>query len=323
MKKRIIILGSIVLLVVLAWTGGWFFVTNQIRQQIDALAFADGETSPQLTCGTLTLSGYPFNIDIDCTQAVVVSGDLMVEVPEVRASAVIYRPTHFLASARGAAEIADAFTGQRWALSWAGLEASLRIENWRIARFSVVGTDLSWNDLLFGDALIARSPNVELHLLDMPERHDPDRALSALALYARATQIDMPGLTIAGTDVEIEAEVTGLPDDLRRLPGAAILPLWQQSGGEVDIVAIRANDANSDLEASGTLALGPTGLLDGQIAISSRGVAERIGPMIEEPWRTLVLGVPAADGRHTNQINFNAGTVSSGLVPIGAVPPLF
>lgn len=323
MKKRIIILGTLVLLVVLGWTGGWLFVTNLVRQQIDALAFSDGETSPQLTCGTLTLSGYPFNIDIDCTEAVVVSGDLMVEVPEVRASAVVYRPTHFLASARGEAEIADAFTGQRSALAWNTLEASLRIENWRIARLSLVGTELVWRDLLFGDALIAQSPNVEMHLLDMPDRHDPERGLAALALYARAGAIDMPGLTLAGTDVEIEAEVTGLPDDLRHLGDAPLLPAWQQAGGELSIVSIRANDATSDLEASGNLALGPTGLVDGQIAISSQGVAERIGPLIEEPWRTLVLGVPGADGRHTNQINFNAAAIASGLVPIGVIPPLF
>lgn len=323
MKKRIIILGAIVLLVVLGWTGGWFFVTGQIRQQIEALAFADGETSPQLTCAALSISGFPFNIDIDCTDAVIVSGDVMVEIPGVRASAVVYRPTHFLASARGAAEISDAFTGQRSALSWSALDASLRIENWRIARLSLVAADFSWTDLLFGDALIAKSPNVEMHLLDIPERHDPERALAALALYARATELDMPGLTLAGANIEIEAEMSGLPDDISRLGDAPILPAWQQAGGEVDIVAIRASDANSDLDASGTLALGPTGLLDGQIAISSQGVAERIGPLIEEPWRTLVLGVPGADGRHANQINFNAGAISSGLVPIGAIPPLF
>lgn len=323
MKKRIIILGALVLLLVLGWTGLWFFVTGQIRQEIAAQAFADGETRPQLTCANLAISGYPFNIDIDCTDAVIVSGDLMVEIPGVRASAVVYRPTHFLASARGAAEIADAFTGQRSAIAWSSLEGSLRIENWRIARLSLVATELAWTDLLFGDLLIAQSHNVELHLLDIPERHDPERALSALALYARAGGIDMPGLTLSGTDIEIEAEITALPDDLRRFGDAPLLPRWQAAGGTLDIVAIRASDATSSLDASGSLALGPTGLLDGQIVISSLGVAERVGALLEDPWRTLVLGVPAADGRHANQINFNAGTVSSGLVPIGAIPPLF
>lgn len=323
MKKRIIILGSIVLLLVIAWTAGWYFVTGQIRQQVEALAFADGETSPQLTCATLGMGGYPFNIDIDCTDAVIVSGDVMVEIPEVRASAVVYRPTHLIASARGAAEISDAFTGQRSALSWDGLEASLRVDNWRIARLSIVGTNVNWNDLLFGDALIARAGTVEMHLLDIPERHDAQEGLADLALYARTTALDFPGAAVQAADIELESEITRLPDDLRDIDTATLLPTWQRAGGRLDAIALRSKDAGSDLEANGNLMLDEAGLLNGQIDITSHGVAERIGPMIEEPWRTLVLGVPGNDGRHVNQVNFRAGTVSSGLVPLGAIPPLF
>ena len=35
------------------------------------------------------------------------------------------------------------------------------------------------------------------------------------------------------------------------------------------------------------------------------------------------LGVPGEDGRHTNQLNFAGGALSSGLVPIAALAPLF
>ena len=83
------------------------------------------------------------------------------------------------------------------------------------------------------------------------------------------------------------------------------------------------SDANADLKASGKLALDAQGFPNGTISIDSMGVAERIGPLIEEPWRTLVLGVPGENGRHTNQLNFRGGTLSSGLVPITALPPLF
>lgn len=323
MKKRIIILGAIVLLVCLAWSAGWYFIAGQIRQQVEALAFADGETSPQITCADLGIGGYPFNIDISCVDTVIVSGDVLVEIPEVRASAVVYRPTHLIASARGAAEISDAFTGQRSAVSWEGLEASLRLENWRIARLSVVGTNVSWNDLLFGDALIARAGNAELHLLDIPERHDAAQGRADLALFVRTTGLDYPGVAVEAADIELEAEITRLPDDLRTIDTTNLLPAWQRAGGRIDAIALRTRDAASDLEANGSLSLDEAGLLNGTIDISSRGVAERIGAMIEEPWRTLVLGVPGEDGRHVNQVNFRAGTVSSGLVPLGAVPPLF
>ena len=40
MKRRIIILGTVILLVVAAWTAGWFYVTSLVRQNIVALASA-------------------------------------------------------------------------------------------------------------------------------------------------------------------------------------------------------------------------------------------------------------------------------------------
>lgn len=323
MKKRIIILGAVVLLVILGASGAWFYASGIVRQEVEHLAFADGETSPQLTCASLNIGGYPFAFDIECVDAVVVSGDLMAEIPAVRVSVMVYDLTHALASARGPAQISDAFTGQRSALSWTGLNASLRLKDNRIARLSVVGDDLSWNDLLLGDTVLAKATHAEAHLLDIPEAHDPERNLASLALYLTADALDLPVAALTDTALKVEAEVSGIPDDLNAIGAEPILPAWQRAGGELNIVGISMSDASADLKASGKLTLDAQGLPNGSIAIDSMGVAERIGPMIEEPWRTLVLGVPGENGRHTNQLNFRGGTLSSGLLPITTLPPLF
>lgn len=323
MKKRIIILGAIVLLVVLAWTGAWYFAAGQLRNQVEALALADGESAPQLSCQNLVTGGFPFRFDLECQGVAIVSGDVLVELPSFRASAMVYRPNHVLASANGPARISDAFTGLRQEVSWADSEASLRVENWRIARISIIGNDFAWTDTLFGNSLIARSPHAEFHLLDMPELHDAEAGRAALALFARAQDVEAPGIELAPTNAEVEAEITRLPDDIRNWGAAPVLADWQQAGGMVRLAAIRANDGNADLEASGELGLDAQGFPAGSISIDSLGVAERIGPFIEEPWRTLVLGVPGENGRHRNQLNFAGGGMSSGLVPITALPSLF
>jgi hypothetical protein len=77
------------------------------------------------------------------------------------------------------------------------------------------------------------------------------------------------------------------------------------------------------LSAKGDLGLDAEGLLDGQIAITSTGVAERLGATLAEPWRTLMLGSPRDDGSYANQLGFKGGAVFSGVVPVAAVPPLF
>jgi len=323
MKKRIIILGSVVLAVVILWSLAWFVLAGLVKQQLAAQAQADGISAPQLTCDTLNIGGFPFRFDADCAQARIVSGDAVFELPGLRASVRVYAPTHMLASALGPLQVTDTFTGSRSAISWSSLEASVRLDDWRIARASLSGKDLVWTDTLIGENVIAQSPLVELHLFDIPEQHDPERHTAALAGYVLASDLAYPGLTLTNTNAEVQVELSGLPDDVRNWGEPNLLPALQAANGQLSIVAIRGTDADSTLDASGALQLDPQGQIDGQITITSTGVAERIGPLLEEPWRTLVLGTPGADGSFANQLNFRAGGIYSGLVPIASIGPLF
>lgn len=323
MKKRIIILGSVVLAVIVLWSAAWLVLAGVVKQNVDALAQADGVTTPRVSCETLNVRGFPFRFDVDCVTAHIVSGDVVVDVPGIRASVRVYAPTHMLVSAKGPLQLTDNFTGTRNGVDWSTLEASVRVDSWRIARASISGADLVWTDTLFGDAVIAQSPLVEVHAFDIPEQHDAERNLSALALYTRAQGLKWPGLTLTDTTAEIQLELSGLPDDVRAWGDPMLLRAIQQADGKLNIVAIHAIDATSTLDAQGELKLDPQGQLDGAIAITSTGVADRIGPLLTEPARTLVLGNPAPDGSHTNQLIFRAGAVFSGLVPIAALQPLF
>lgn len=323
MKKRIIILGGVVVAVLVLWSAAWLIFAGMIKQNIDAMALVDGVTTPNVSCGTLGVGGFPFRFDVNCSTARIVSGDVVVDVPGIRASIRVYAPTHVLASALGPLQFTDSFTGTRNSVAWSGLEASVRLDNWRVARASVSGKDVVWSDTLFGDALIAQSSLIELHLFDIPEQHDPERHLAALALYAPVQNLIWPGLTLTDSNVEVQLELSGLPDDVRFWGDPMLLSAMQQAGAALKIVGVHGTDGDAVLDAQGQLGLDAQGLVEGQIGITSVGVAERIGPLLQEPWRTLVLGTPGADGSHVNQLNFRAGAIFSGLVPIASVPPLF
>lgn len=323
MKKRIIILGSIVLAVVVLWSAAWMVGARLIRQNIEAQALADGVTEPRLTCGDLSVGGFPFRYDVDCQTSTIAMGDLVIDVPEIRASIRVYAPTHLLASAAGPLQLTDSFTGTRNSVAWSALEASIRVNDWRIARASVSGKDLVWSDTLMGESLIAQSPLAEVHLFDIPERHDPERGLAALAGYALADNVAYPGMTLSNTRAEVQLEATGLPDDIRNWADPQILPLIQQADGALKIVSVHATDADAVLDANGELKLDPQGMLNGAIAIKSTGVAERVGTLLAEPWRTLVFGNAGPDGSYSNQLIFREGGVFSGLIPIASTPPLF
>ncbi|WP_323013356.1 DUF2125 domain-containing protein [Devosia sp.] len=323
MKKRIIILGAIVLAAILGWSAYWLVAAGMVQREIETMAEADGVTMPILRCEGLAVRGYPFRFDVDCPNAEIVSGDIGVTLPGLRASVRAYALNHVLISAKGPALISDSFTGTRNSLGWKTLEASLRLDNWRLARASVVGEEMVWSDSLFGETLIAQAPRVELHAFDMPEIHDAARFFAGAAIYGRLDGLDWPGLSLADGRAEIQLEVTGLPDDVRNWGDPMLLPAMQQAGGGLKIVSIHASTADMVLDAEGQMQLDPQGRVNGQVDIRSTGVAERIGPLLEEPVRTLVLGLPGEDGAYANQINFRAGTVFSGLVPLANLPPLF
>lgn len=322
MKKRIIILGSVVLAIVIAWSVAWVVLTGIIREQILALDQGDGSTAPRLSCERLDIGGFPFRFDADCTNATLLSGDTRLQWPGLRASIFVYAPTHLIASALGPMQIQDSFTGTKNAVDWATLEASLRLDNWRIARGSVSASDVVWSDTLFDQSQIAQSDLVELHLFDMPDRHDPEQQTAALAGYVVVRDLSYPAMTLSDASAELQLELSGLPDDVRAWGAPDMLATLRANEGLLDVVALRGTDANSTLDASGTLRLDAQGYVDGQLSITSTGVAERISPLLEEPWRTLVLGAPRADGSYANELNFGGGEIFSGLVPIATLPPL-
>ena len=323
MKTRIIILGSIIAVVVAGWAIAWFVIAGMIRQNVEVMAANDGITAPRLACARIDIGGFPFRFDLGCSEAQIGTGDLTVALPLLEATARIYAPTHLIAKATGPATLADSFTGARNEIAWDSLDASVRLDDWRIARLSVIGANIAWADTLMTRTELAQADALELHLMDMPEAHDPERQLAALAAYGRTSGLDAPVIEVSEGAAELQLELTGLPDDIRNWGDPLLVQALANNGAQLRLVSVTATDANSELTASGDLALDQAGLVNGRIDIVSSGVAERIGPMIDEPWRTLVLGTPGADGRHTNQINFAGGVVSSGLLPIAAIPPLF
>jgi len=321
--KRIIWLFIAVVVAVALWSGAWLFFANEVRKNIVALANADGVTTPRLTCGTLNVTGYPFRFDADCVNVQLIANDMVIDAPGLRAIMMVYQPTHVVASALGPVKIEDRFTGSQSTLNFTTLEASARTDGWRIARISLSGKDVDWSDTLMGSNLIAKSSLIDLQVGDIPEQHDAANGLAALAGYFQARDLVAPGFTIADGNAEIEVEVNALPDDIRLLGDPAALINWRAAGGQLKLVSAHATDADSDLKATGNLALDPQGLLDGQIDITSTKVAERIEPYFVEPYRSLVLGNAAPDGTHANVLNFRGGNIFSGLLPIASVPPLF
>jgi hypothetical protein len=321
--KKIIALGVILFVLVAAYSVAWFWAAGQATAYVKTLETADGVSMPRVVCGDFRVSGWPFGFDVTCGNATVVSGDVTATVTGLKASAEVYRPTHVLLFVQSPVTLDDAFTGSRSRLDFADAEASVRLDGWRIGRVSLVLNEPVWNDTVLDDRLLAKAGKLEAHLVDVPARHDAAAGRATLANYVLVEGLDAPGFEIGSGSSTFEAEITNLPDDVRTYGDADLLRRWQAAGGRFNILGFKGDDATSSFEASGTLGLDAGGRVEGQVKLHSRGVVERLGPMIPEQYRGWIVGTPAEDGSYSQTLNIAAGVVFSGLVPAGMIPPLF
>ena len=321
--KRIIVLGAVVLLVIVLWSGAWFWAAGQAAAYVKTLETADGVTTPRVTCESFGIGGFPFGFDLTCTAATITLNDTTVTVSGLKASALVYRPTFVLVFAQSPVTIADAFTGSQRRLDFTDAEASARLDGWRIGRVSLVVNAPVWNDVVLEDRLIARADRLEAHLIDVPARHDAKAGLAALAEYAEIDGLIAPGLEIVSGKTTFEGEITNLPDDVRTYGDADLLKRWQTAGGKFALTGFKDDDVDSRFDVAGTLGLDAQGRIEGQLKLNSKGVVERLGPLVPEQFRGLILGGQAADGSYSQTVNIAAGVVFSGLVPAAVIPPLF
>jgi len=322
--KRIIILGIAVALVVAAWTGAWFYGASQISAYEKQIEAADGVTEPKLSCGSFTVGGYPFGFDLTCASATVTLADTTVTANGLKASVLVYNPFHLLVFAQSPVNVADAFTGSQSRIDFKSLEGSGRLDGWRIGRISLVAEAPVWNDTVLDDRLIAKAGHLEAHLIDLPAEHDAKAGLAGLGQFIKLDNLEAPGFGISAGQSTFEGEITKLPDDVRTYGAPDFIKRWQEAGGVFNLRAFKGQDAATDhFEATGNLSLDGQGRVQGQVKLNSKGVVERLGPVIPDNVRGLVVGGQAADGSYSQTINIAAGVVFSGLMPAAMIPPLF
>jgi hypothetical protein len=249
-----------------------------------------------------------------------------------------YNPTHVLVSAKAPLAIADAFSGAQSRLDFTALQASGRLTSrdllegitgagWRVANISLVADDVTWNDTVVGDVLRMSADHVEAHLVDLPEGHDKAARTATLGAYATLDNFAFPELQIAAARSTLEARVNQLPDDLAELAAPDALRAWQARGGRLTLVKFAGDQPAPDekFEIAGEVSLGPTGLANGQVTYTTKGVLDRLLASYRVPPLQIAAfkGMPAADGTSTNTLAIADGKVTLAGFLIAELLPAF
>jgi len=334
--RRFLWLAIAIVVVVVAWTAGWFWAASEATRQVRLLAEADGESAPQFTCGSFSVSGFPFRFDMECQDATLVDQDLTANFAGLKASVMAYNPTHVIFSAKGPFAYADAFSGSQRRLDFSRLDGSLRLtsadpvkalggEGWRIARFSIEGDNIAVTDTVASEVLEASARHAEVHLLDIPELLDKAAGTSALANYVKAEELTLPGVDVTSGTLTLEAQLTGLPADLRDFADPELVRRWQAAGGNLKIVRLSGSQPSPDetFDVTGDVRLNGGGYAEGQIDYATKNVLDRLTEFVPAVQLAMLRGAPQGEGNFSNSLTITDGQVKLLTFVFAQLPPLF
>lgn len=307
---------AIVLIVVAAYSGAWFFGSTQINAELDK--FTSANASPQISCAQRSISGFPFRYDVTCQNANVIDGDDQISVNEIKATVRVYSPTHVIAFAQSPINLRNEFTGSERELDFSSFQLSARL-SWglELERVSAIADNLKWLDTLITPIELANAKNVEAHLIATQD------APTGVQAFFRVTDGNLIELNTLEANLAIELEASNLGRNVTNWQYPDVLRNWQSQQGELIVHALDFSAKEMRFTANGKLNLDAQGQLNGQVTTQSKGLVELFDPEAYGILAPTIFGVANEEGEYKSLWQANAGTVSIGVAPLFFVPALF
>lgn len=335
-RRRIGLYGPLIAVLILAaaWSGVWFYAAGRADATVSAWIDREASLGRRYTCGERKTAGYPFRIEMRCTNLVIdldtPDGPVNLRAPHLLAMAQVYQPTLVIAEATGPMAVKGPDID--YVATWTLLQASLRGRPADPQRFSLAVTAPALAAANTAEPF-ARAAKFEFHA----RRREGAAAPEPFDLALRFDALNLPAAPAAiaaqPINAEIQAALLGVKD-LRPRPMPARLREWQAAGGRLEITQARIAQGEALGVGQGSLGLTADGQIDGTITLRVAGL-ETVAPLLFEPnQRRAQAGFVAGlnmlsrgeiEGKRavTVPLSFRDGRVLFGPIPIGRTRPLF
>jgi hypothetical protein len=319
-----------------AWSGFWFFAASRAEAVITAWIEQEASAGRIYTCASRGIGGYPFRIELRCSEPVMQLAALqpprVVKAKELVALAQVYQPNLIIAEITGPVSIADATSATALRAEWRLAQASLRAAGRRPERLSVVLDGVRLEQAESGAAETIGSANrIELHLRRSPTDGGDSGPIDFAVQIAGGV---IPAGPLGGRPIDADTAgvLRGLAD-FRRMPMPERLKQWQMAGGRLELTKLRLQQGNAVAVAAGDVGLSTSGRPDGTFNITMAGFDQVVRDLVQGRGMQVgliagltFLGRPAEiDGRRAVTVPFRIkdGAMSLGPIPVGKLDPLF
>lgn len=338
-RRRQWALAPLVLLVLLAaaWSGVWFYAAHRVESTIAAWIERETKEGRVYACGSRTVGGYPFRIEMRCEEPhVELRGNgerLMLQGRALVAVAGVFQSDLITAQITGPLTIASGVGVPDYTAEWTLFQVSLHGLPWAFQGLSFVLDDPKLQRP--GEA----EPTLQAKRFAVDVRRHPggDGSNLALDLAANAAAVviaGVPQLAPRPIDAQAAAVLHGV-NALSPKPLPERLRDWQAAGGKFDLTSARLAQGDAIAVATGSIRLTAQARLDGGLQMTLAGL-DQIAPLILGPGgnQARVQGVVALlsmlgraelEGKRAISVplRFKDGAVFFGPLPLGQTAPLY
>lgn len=271
-KRRYI--GTLILFLALVggWSYLWYYATGKAEVAIDGWRAREAKAGRIYTCGSQSIGGYPFRIEVTCDQAAAVfrSNQPPVEIKtsSILVAAQLYQPTLLISDFYGPLSIADLGHAPNIIVNWKLAQSSLRGTPSAPERISLV-FDQPVVERINGNnrQSVLKAQHIEVHgrLAGGSVTNKP--IIETVLRIRAAAAPELHPAAAMPIDADITTLLRGL-NDFSPKPWSARFRELQAVDGRVDITQARVQQGDTIAVGDGTLSLNTSGRLQGQLRVT-------------------------------------------------------
>ena len=261
----------------LIWSAFWYYSSGKAQAAMTAWRSREAEAGRVYGCTDAGFSGYPFRIEVACSDPSMEdrATALTIRAHNLAAVAQVWDPTLVIGEITGPMTVATLGGSPTAEVDWTLAQASLRGMPGAPEQLAIVLDKPSLASLpsSAGGPLV-KADHMEFHARFAADSTPGHRALDLArdlthftAPAGSALGAPLDALAAATTDASIVAVLRGAPD-LAPKPLAQRLREIEAADGRLEIVNARLQQGDLIASASGALALTPRGTLTGELKLT-------------------------------------------------------
>jgi len=260
------------------WSGFWYYAVGKAEVAIDGWRAREAKAGRVYTCGSQSIGGYPFRIEVDCSKAAALfrSNQPPVEIKArgMLIAAQIYQPNLLITEFHGPLTIADPGHAPNIIVNWKLAQSSVRGTPAAPERVSLV-FDKPVVERISGSSrqIVLRARHIEIHGRIVEGSVTSNPVIETVLRLTQASASELHPAAALPVDADITAVLRGLKDFSPKAWPLRFREM-QAAGGRIDITQARVQQGETIAVGNGSLALNANGRLEGQLRVTVAGVEQ-------------------------------------------------